>query len=117
RGRVRGPDPERLLLLARAEPGRSRRYHERGLAARAERAVDGGDDDMDVGDASVGDEDLLAVEDPVAVSAHCAGLVAGDVGAGVRLGGAEGAQRDLVRGAEAGGDPGPDLLGRALAHD
>src|SRR6201999_4495303 len=57
-GGVGGADPELRLLLALGQPRRPLLDHEGGLAAGAERRVDGGDDDMDVGDAAVGDEDL-----------------------------------------------------------
>ena len=40
---------------------------ERGLAARAELRIDGGDDHVHAGDAAVGGPCLLAVEDPLVV--------------------------------------------------
>src|SRR4051812_47726358 len=92
---------------------------ERGVAARAELAVDRRDDDMDVGDAAVGRPGLLAVDDPVA-----GGLVelrdgadGADVGAGVGLGGAERADLRVVLRAVAARDPLADLLAGALPED
>ncbi len=78
-------------------PGRVLADHEGGLAAGAERGVDGGDDDVDVGDAAVGDEDLGPVEDPLVAVALGGRLQALDVGAGLRLGDRVGAELDLAR--------------------
>ena len=86
-------------------PGRVLADDEGGLAARAERRVDGGDDDVDVGDAAVGDEDLGAVEDPLVAVALGGRLQALDVGAGLRLGDRVGAELDLLAAAEALGNP------------
>ena len=79
--------------------------------------VDGGDDDVDVGDAAVGDEDLGPVEDPLVAVALGGRLQALDVGAGLRLGDRVGAELDLVGAAEALGDPADDLLGGARGGD
>ena len=79
--------------------------------------VDGGDDDVDVGDAAVGDEDLGPVEDPLVAVALGGRLQALDVGAGLRLGDRVGAELDLVAAAEAVGDPARDLLGGAGGGD
>ena len=79
--------------------------------------IDGGDDDVDVGDAAVGDEDLGAVEDPLVAVALRGRLQALDVGAGLRLGDGVGAELDLLAGAEALGHPAGDLLGGAGGGD
>ena len=104
-GGVRGADPELGLLLALAQAGGALGDDEGGLAAGAELRVDGGDDDVDVGDAAVGDEDLGPVEDPLVAVAPGGRLQALDVGAGLRLGHRVGAELDLVAAAEALGDP------------
>ena len=83
----------------------------------AELGVDGGDDDVDVGDAAVGDEDLGAVQDPLVAVAARGGPQALDVGAGLRLGDRVGAELQLVADAEALGHPLGDLLGRAGGGD
>ena len=54
-----------LTLAPCSQPRRARRDDEGGVTARAELAVDRGDDDVDVGDAAVGRPRLLAVEDPL----------------------------------------------------
>ena len=109
--------PSLRLLLALAEARRVLADHERGLAAGAELGVDGGDDDVDVGDAAVGDEDLGPVQDPLVAVALGGRLQALDVGAGLRLGDRVGAELDLVAGAEAIGNPARDLLGSARGGD
>ena len=78
----------------------------------AQLGVDGGDDDVDVGDAAVGRPGLLAVEDPLVLGLVVAraGAQRRDVGAGVGLGGAEGGDLRVVGGAEAVRDPLADLL-------
>src|SRR6267378_3274312 len=73
-GGVRGADAHLPFLLALADALRARRDHEARLTTRAQLRLDRGDNHMDVGDAAVGDEDLLAVEDPTAVLAHGARL-------------------------------------------
>ena len=98
-------------------PGRVLADDEGGLAAGAERRVDGGDDDVDVGDAAVGDEDLGAVEDPLVAVALGGRLQALHVGAGLRLGDRVGAELDLLAAAEALGNPLADLLGGAGRGD
>ena len=55
-------------------------------ATVARRAVRGGEDDVEVGDAAVGDEALGAVEDVGVAVAPRGGGHRGDVGAGARLG-------------------------------
>ena len=99
------------------QPGRVLGDDERGLAAVAELGVDGGDDDVHVGDAAVGDEDLGAVEDPLVAVELGGGAQRLDVGAGAGLGDGVGAELDLVALAEALGHPAADLLGRAGGGD
>jgi hypothetical protein len=98
-------------------PGVSLPTTKGGLAAGAEAGVDGGDDDVDVGDAAVGDEDLGAVEDPLVAVAFRGRLQALDVRARLRLGNRVRAELDLLAGAEALGDPPRDLLGGAGRGD
>ena len=64
------------------------------LAAALQLGVDGGDDDVDVGDAAVGDPRLGAVEHPLVggLVVDGAGAQRGDVGAGVGLADAERAE-------------------------
>ena len=118
-GGVRGAQAVLLDLGALLAAGGVRRDHEGGVAARAELAVDRGDDDVDVGDAAVGRPGLLAVDHPLVLGLVVLGGGAdrGDVGAGVGLGGAEGAELDVVRRAEALGDPLPHLLRGSLPED
>ena len=87
-----------LDLGAHRQARRAGRDDERGLAARAELAVDRRDDDVDVGDAAVGRPRLLAVEDPLVLGlvVDRAGAQRRDVGAGVGLGDAERGDRGLV---------------------
>ena len=79
----------------------------------AELGIDGGDDHVDVGDASVRDEDLGAVEHPLVAVELRRRAKALDVGARLRLGHRVGAELDLVPRAQALGDPSGDLLGGA----
>ena len=89
------------------------------MAARAELAVDRGDDDVDLGDAAVGRPRLLAVDHPFVACLVVLGDGADrrDVGAGVGLGGAERGDLGIGLAAEALRDPLADLLTRALAED
>ncbi len=109
--------PSLVSFLPWREPGRALADDEGGLAAGAQRRVDGGDDDVDVGDAAVGDEDLGPVEDPLVAVAPGGRLQALDVGAGLRLGHRVGAELDLLVVAEALRDPAHDLLGGARGGD
>ena len=106
-----------VSFLPWRRPGVSLGDDERGLAAVAELRVDGGDDDVDVGDPAVGDEDLGPVQDPLVAVALGGGPQALDVGAGLRLGHRVGAELQLVADAEALGHPLGDLLGRAGGGD
>src|SRR5467141_3066249 len=67
---VRGADSHFLFLLALADALGSGRNHKARLPTRSELGFHGGDDDVNVRDPAVGDEDLLAVEDPAAVLAY-----------------------------------------------
>ena len=118
-GRVAGADAVLLELLALADAGRAGRDDEGRVAAGAELRLDGEHEDVHVGDAAVGDPGLRAVEHPFVLGlvVDGAGLERADVGAGVRLADAEGAELDLVRRAEALRDPLDDLLGRAVGDD
>src|SRR5437016_2313182 len=89
---MRGADAHLLFLLAHTQTLGPRRHDEAGLAPRAKLRLDRGHHDVDVGDAAVGDEDLLAVDHPLAVFADGARLHRRHVGARVRLGDREGAQ-------------------------
>ena len=79
-------------------PWVSGRIDEARLAAALQLGIDGGDDDVDVGDAAVGDPRLGAVEHPLVggLVVHGPGAQAGHVGAGVGLAHAERAEGDLV---------------------
>src|SRR3989442_4091524 len=116
-GGVRGADAHLLFLLAHAQAFGPGRHYKAGLPAGPQLGFHRRHDDVDVGDPAVGDENLLAVDDPVAVLADGAGLHRRDVGAGVWLGPRQGAQGRLLRSPEAGRDPGRDLLWRALGED
>src|SRR5205085_1851076 len=116
-GRVTGPDPHLLLLLAHAEPGRAGRHDEGGLAPGAERRIDRGHDHVDAGDPAVGDEALRAVEHPVRAVLLRPGAERRHIRTGIGLGDAEGAELHVFRRAEALWDPGHDLLRRAVVHD
>ena len=61
------------------------------MPARAHALVGHRRDGDELGVARVGDEDLRAVDDPLAVLEHRGGLGAAGVGTGLRLGQAEGA--------------------------
>ena len=116
-GRVRGPDAHLLFLFALPQALGARPHHEAGLAPGAELRLDGSHHHVNVGDAAVGDEDLLAVDHPVAVLADGAGLHRRHVGAGLGLGDGKRAESGLLRGSETGRDPGRNLLGGALRED
>lgn len=117
-GGVRGADPVLLELLSLGEALSGRRDHEGGLAARAERGVDGGDHDMHVSDAAVGGPGLGAVQDPLVLGlvVDRAGAQRRHVRAGVGLRGAEGGDLDVLRGAEHLRSPGADLLVGAVGQ-
>src|SRR3954470_4540245 len=118
-GGVRRAQAVLLDLRAHLQALGAGRDDERGLPARAELAVDRGDDDVHVGDAAVGRPRLLAVEDPFVLGLVVLGERAQrrDVRAGVGLAHAERGDLRLVLGPEALRDPLHRLVGRARAED
>ena len=118
-GRVRGADAVLVELLPLAEPLGAGRDDEAGLAAGAQVGVDHGRHDVDVGDAAVGRPGLGAVDDPLVggLVVHRASAHRPDVGAGVRLGGAEGTQPQVTRAAVHLRHPLRDLLVGAAGAD
>ena len=107
------------VLLTLAESLRTGRDHEAGLTAALQLGVDGGDDDVDVGDAAVRDPRLRAVQHPLVVGlvVHGAGAQRGDVGSGVGFADTERAELDVPGRAVALRHPLDDLLGRPVAGD
>ena len=91
RARVRGAQPELLLLASSGHAGIAFLEDERRHAA-----VDLGEDDGDGGDAAVRDVALLAVQDVVVALAHGSGADRGEVGAGMRLGEGDGRERPVL---------------------
>ena len=65
--RMRSADAHLLFLLPHPQPLGAGRNDKARLAAGAEIRLHGRHHHMNVGDAAVGDEDLLAVEHPLAV--------------------------------------------------
>jgi len=63
---VRCATAQLVELAQQREPRRALGHDEHALAAMAGFRVDGGDDDVHVGDTAVADEDLLPLDDPVA---------------------------------------------------
>src|SRR6266700_485022 len=114
---VRGPDAHLPFFLALPDAFGPGRHGEARLTARAELWLDRRDHHVHVGDTAVGDEYLLAVEDPVPVLADRARLHRGDIGPCLRLGHRKGAQRRLLDSAKAREDPGRDLLRGPLRED
>ena len=119
---VAGPNPVLLELL----PHRQRavvlglgRHDEAGVAPRAELGVDDRDHHVDVGDAAVGDPCLGAVQRPLVLGlvVHSAGPHRRDIGTGIGLRRAEGAELDVVGGAVTLGHPFHDLLARGRGRD
>ena len=76
--------------LGDVEAGRSGLDHEGGDAAGAGRFAGTGEDHVEIGNAAVGDESLLAIEHVVAALGPRRGRHGGDVGAGLGLGQREG---------------------------
>src|SRR5699024_9851030 len=78
------------------------RHHEGGLSTGAELGFDGGDDDVDVGDATVGGPGLDAVEHPLVLGlvVDRAGLDRRYVAACIGFGGGERGEFDVVGAAE-----------------
>jgi hypothetical protein len=93
-GRVRGADAVLGVLLALRQPLGAGRNDEAGLAAALQLGIDRSNDDVDVGDAAVGDPRLGAVEHPLVgrLVVHGPGAQAADIAAGVGLAHAEGAE-------------------------
>ena len=108
-----------LTFVALLEPLGAGRDHEGGMPPRAELGIDGRDHDVDVGDAAVRRPRLLAVQHPLVTLGvvACPRPQSRHVGAGVRLGDAEGTHLRVVRRAEALRDPFAELLGRAGRED
>src|SRR5262249_61271573 len=96
---VRGAEAEFAELGPADKARRARWHYERGLPAGAERRIDRGGDHVDVGDAPVGGERLLSIEDPFLRGRVVAGPGAdgGHIGTGLGLGRAEGGHLDLGR--------------------
>ena len=117
--RVGGPDAHLLELLALRDPRGSLGNDEAGLAPAAQGVIDREDQDMRVGDATVGDPGLGAVEHPLVLRLVVDGarLERGDVRAGVGLRHAECGQLHVVWRAETLRDPLLDLLRRAVGED
>ena len=66
-GRVARPDPMLQILLSLRQTLRLRRHDERRVAAPPQLRLDGGDDDVDVGNAAIGDPRFRAVQHPLVV--------------------------------------------------
>ena len=79
--------------------------------------VDRRHDHVHIGDPSVADEDLVAVEDPVAVRAPGSSRDRPDVAAAGRLGDGQGRALEVARRAEALGRPLDQLLGCSRPRD
>ena len=107
------------VLLTLAESLRAGRDHERGVPAALQLRFDGGDDDVHVGDAAIGDPRLGAVEHPLVggLVVHRPRAQARHIRSGVGLADAERAELHLVGGAVALRHPLHRLLGRAGAGD
>ena len=114
-----GPDAVLLVLLALGEALGAGRHDEARVAAALQLGLDRRDDDVNVGDATVGDPRLGAVEHPLVVGlvVHRAGAQRRHVGAGVGLAHAERAELDVIGRAVALRHPLEDLLGRAGGGD
>ena len=63
--------------------------------------IDGGHHDVDVGDAAVADEHLVAVDDPVAAVLARAGLDRAHIAAAARFGHCQGGELEVIGRAEA----------------
>jgi hypothetical protein len=98
---VRRATAELVELAQHPQAGRSLRHDEYTLTAVAGVGVDGGDDDMYVGDPAVADEHLLAVDDPVAGILARPGLDRPHVAASARLRDGQSGELDGVGRAEA----------------
>ncbi len=81
-----------IFVAADAEAGKIGFDEEGGDAAAACCGIGLGENDVEAGDAAVGDPGFGAVQDVVIAIADGAGLDSGSVGAGLRFGEAEGAE-------------------------
>ena len=87
-----GAQAELVFFFAGAEAGRAFFDDEGGEAVGALALIGDGDDDRYVGVVAVGDEGLVAVEDPLVAFADGGGAGGGGVGAGAGLGESPGAE-------------------------
>ena len=108
-----------FLYFCPGETSGAGRDDEAGVTLRPELGVDHGDDDVDIGHATVGDPGLRAVEDPFVLGLVVLGgePVAVDVGPGVWLRGGERTRVDLGAVAVALRHPLHDLLWGAGSGD
>ena len=104
-GRVRGANAHLLFLLALLEPRRPGRNHKGSLAARSEPWLDHRHDHVHI------------VDHPIAVLLYGLGLHRGHIRAGFGLGDTESSQRRFLDSPVTGGNPGRDLVGRALGEN
>src|SRR3954452_11224165 len=113
---VRRAAAQLVELAQQRQARRALRHHEDALPAVPGVGIDSRDDDVDVGDAAVADEDLLAVDDPVAAVLAGARLDRAHVAAAARLGHRQRRELDVAGRAEALRRPAGELLvGRRLA--
>ena len=114
-----GTDTHLLELLSHRDALSPLGHDERRLATATQLRVDRGHDDVRVGDATIGDPGLRAVEDPLVggLVVDRAGLQRRDIRASVWLRDAESGELEVVRGAEALRDPLHRLLRGAVGHD
>ena len=115
-GGVGGPDSKLAFLLPGHDPRPVVLDKERRYPIRPERGVEGGEHEVDLGDAGVGDKGLAAVQPVVVAVARGAGGEGGRIGAGAGLGEGERPQGDFSGLAEARQE-GVFLLLRAGQHD
>ena len=83
--RRRRPNPQLLLPLAHGEARRFPLHQKRGDAAVSRTRIDVGEDDVEPGFGSVGDPELLTVQDPVVARAHRSAAEGEGVGPASRL--------------------------------
>ena len=118
-GGVRRANAVLLVLLSLRKTLGSRWNDERRLPATAQLRIDRRDDDVDVGDAAIGDPRLRAVEHPFVGGrvVHRTRAQRRHVAAGIRLAHAERTELHIIGGAIALGRPLHHLLGRAGRGD